>query len=57
MPLPEYTIAAIDGEAHRQTFTVTCRVQALRHETTGHGSSRRIAEQEAARAALAALES
>ena len=57
MPLPEYAIAAIDGEAHRQMFTVTCRVQALRHETTGQGSSRRIAEQEAARAALAALES
>jgi len=57
MPLPEYTIAAIDGEAHRQTFTVTCRVQALRDETTGQGSSRRIAEQEAARAALAELSS
>jgi len=57
MPLPEYTIAAIDGEAHRQTFTVTCRVQALPHETSGQGSSRRIAEQEAARVALAELSS
>lgn len=52
MPLPEYAIAAIDGEAHRQTFTVSCRVRALGRETTGHGASRRVAEQEAARAAL-----
>jgi ribonuclease-3 len=56
LPLPEYAITAIDGEAHRQTFTVSCRVQGLARETTGHGSSRRIAEQEAARAALAELD-
>jgi ribonuclease-3 len=55
MPLPEYTITAIDGEAHRQTFTVSCRVHALGRGTTGHGASRRVAEQEAARAALAEL--
>ena len=55
LPLPEYAITAIDGEAHRQSFTVTCRVRSLRHETTGHGSSRRIAEQEAAAAALAEI--
>lgn len=55
MPLPEYAITAIDGEAHRQTFTVSCRVHALDHETTGHGASRRVAEQEAAHAALAEL--
>ena len=46
---------AIDGEAHRQAFTVSCRIDALQRETTGHGSSRRVAEQEAARAALAEL--
>jgi ribonuclease-3 len=56
LPLPEYAITAIDGEAHRQTFTVRCHVQGLGHDTSGHGSSRRIAEQEAARAALAVLE-
>jgi ribonuclease-3 len=55
MPLPEYAIAAVDGEAHRQTFTVSCRIQALGRETTGQGSSRRVAEQEAARAALVEL--
>jgi ribonuclease-3 len=55
MPLPEYLITAVDGEAHKQTFTVSCRVPALGRETTGHGASRRVAEQEAARAALAEL--
>ena len=55
LPLPEYTIQAIDGEAHRQSFTVRCHVQGLARDTTGQGSSRRIAEQEAARAALTEL--
>lgn len=55
MALPEYAITGVDGEAHKQSFTVSCRIAALRHETTGHGSSRRVAEQEAARAALAEL--
>ena len=53
--LPGYSIAAIDGEAHRQSFTVTCRIEALQRETTGRGSSRRAAEQDAARAALEEL--
>jgi ribonuclease-3 len=56
MPLPEYAIRSIDGEAHKQTFTVACNVRGLEQPTTGHGSSRRIAEQEAASAALAELE-
>ena len=56
MPLPEYTITNIEGEAHRQRFTVECRITALDRVTTGHGSSRRIAEQEAARAALSEID-
>ena len=55
LPLPEYAITAVDGEAHRQSFTVSCRVHALDRETIGRGASRRVAEQEAARAALAEL--
>ncbi len=55
MPLPEYTITIIEGEAHRQQFTVGCRIPALNRTTTGQGPSRRIAEQEAARAALAEI--
>ncbi|MEO8132530.1 MAG: ribonuclease III [Betaproteobacteria bacterium] len=55
MPLPEYTITAIEGEAHRQKFIVGCRIPALGRITTGQGASRRIAEQEAARVALAEI--
>lgn len=55
LPLPEYMIAAVEGEAHRQAFTVCCRVTGLGRETVGRGASRRVAEQEAARAALVAL--
>lgn len=55
LPLPEYAIQSVDGEAHRQSFTVRCHVQILARDTTGQGSSRRIAEQEAAAAALAQL--
>jgi ribonuclease-3 len=55
LPVPEYVVTAIAGEAHAQTFTVACRIPALAVETTGTGSSRRGAEQEAARAAHARL--
>ncbi|WP_423062841.1 ribonuclease III [Candidiatus Paracoxiella cheracis] len=46
-PLPSYKVE-ISGEAHAQTFTVTCRVEGLPHATTGVGKSRRKAEQAAA---------
>lgn len=56
MPLPLYTVLRIDGEAHAQTFHVRCETVALVEGTQGEGSSRRLAEQNAARAALLALE-
>lgn len=46
-PLPVYK-ASTSGEAHAQTFTVTCRVAGLVHVATGVGQSRRKAEQIAA---------
>ena len=55
MPLPEYSIAGIDGQAHRQSFTVLCRIEALTLEKNGRGSSRRAAEQDAAGAVLAEI--
>jgi ribonuclease-3 len=55
LPVPEYVVTAIAGEAHAQTFTIACRIAALAVETTGTGSSRRGAEQEAAAAAHARL--
>jgi len=51
LPLPQYTVAAIQGEAHAQMFRVECRIAALQIATQGEGSSRRAAEQAAAEAA------
>ncbi len=34
--VPEYAVTAIGGEAHAQTFTVECRVPALRCRRYGH---------------------
>jgi ribonuclease-3 len=46
--LPRYTVTHIEGEAHAQTFHVTCDVADLKRHSAGSGSSRRRAEQEAA---------
>lgn len=51
-PLPKYEVISVDGEAHSQTFHVSCVLSSLDRKTSGVGSSRRIAEQEAARSAL-----
>ena len=50
--LPEYTVIAIDGEAHAQTFKMQCVIAKLNIISIGEGSSRRIAEQQAAQSAL-----
>lgn len=54
--VPEYTVKHTEGEAHAQMFIVECLVQKLNIRTVGEGASRRIAEQQAAQFALAALE-
>ncbi|HEV2221177.1 MAG TPA: ribonuclease III [Casimicrobiaceae bacterium] len=54
LPVPEYAIVATAGEAHAQQFTVECRIALLSIVTSGTGSSRRIAEQDAAAQAFAA---
>lgn len=48
VPLPEYSIEAITGEAHAQHFAMRCEIPTLGLRATGEGSSRRIAEQVAA---------
>jgi ribonuclease-3 len=53
--LPRYTVERVEGEAHAQTFHVSCEVPALRLAAEGRGSSRRRAEQEAAERILAAI--
>lgn len=54
-PLPSYTVTEVSGEAHNQSFRVSCEVPGLPAPTQGAGPSRRHAEQEAAAAALAQL--
>ena len=48
LTLPRYEVERIEGEAHSQTFRVSCEVAALGRRVHGGGSSRRRAEQEAA---------
>lgn len=55
--LPAYTLVNTAGQAHAQTFTVECRIEPLKLQTRGSGPSRKAAEQQAAEAALARLES
>jgi ribonuclease III len=46
--LPQYSVLATRGAAHSQDFEVECVIPQLSVRTTGRGSSRRTAEQEAA---------
>lgn len=55
LALPVYTVEAIEGEAHQQTFTVSCQVEGITEKTYGKGTSRRRAEQDAAMAMLEVL--
>jgi ribonuclease-3 len=56
VPVPEYAIVGTSGEAHAQRFEVECRIPQLAVVATGAGTSRRAAEQDAAQAALAAVQ-
>lgn len=49
--LPQYAVVATSGEAHEQRFQVECLIRELDVRSHGEGSSRRSAEQEAARLA------
>ena len=51
LPLPAYELAGTMGDAHAQTFRVTCSIPALQICTQGEAASRRAAEQTAAQAA------
>lgn len=53
--LPIYHLLGVSGQAHAQTFTVECRIDALGFATQGSGNSRKAAEQAAAQAALQRL--
>lgn len=49
--LPQYGVVAARGEAHRHVFEVECVIPDLNIRSRGEGSSRRNAEQDAARRA------
>lgn len=53
--VPEYTVTHLEGEAHAQVFIVECWIEKLNIRTVGEGTSRRIAEQQAAQLALEKL--
>ncbi|WP_286162406.1 ribonuclease III [Methylobacillus flagellatus] len=55
MDVPEYTVVSTEGEAHCQTFRVECFIAGMNIHTYGEGSSRRIAEQQAAQLAFSQL--
>jgi len=50
--LPVYHLLAATGEAHNQQFDMTCQIPSIAQRFQGQGSSRRVAEQMAAQAAL-----
>jgi ribonuclease III len=48
LPLPAYAVETVSGEAHNQSFEVSCSVEVLALKAIGKGASRRRAEQAAA---------
>lgn len=57
LPLPEYEVVQVDGEAHAHTFTIECRVSPLAQPVRANASSRREAEKQAAAGAMEQLQS
>jgi ribonuclease III len=55
LKLPSYAVQSVSGPDHEKTFVVGCEVTEKNARTTGHGPSRRRAEQEAAAAMLSVL--
>ena len=53
--LPVYDVVNITGQSHEQTFSVECQCDLFDKRIKGTGSSRRIAEQDAASKALSLL--
>lgn len=53
--LPEYIVVEVKGASHEQKFQVECRCELFDVPAVGEGSSRRVAEQNAAAIALEKL--
>ncbi|TPW14045.1 MAG: ribonuclease III, partial [Halothiobacillaceae bacterium] len=53
--LPTYVTLSVTGVEHAQEFQVSCVVEGMSAPAVGSGSSRRVAEQQAADVALQIL--
>jgi ribonuclease-3 len=53
LSLPDYELVSVTGKAHQQRFSVSCTVSELSQTTEGESTTRRKAEQQAARRMLA----
>jgi ribonuclease-3 len=56
-PLPDYQVVEVSGKPHQRHFVVCCSLPDSAQETRGFGDSRRRAEQAAAEAMLALVNS
>ena len=54
-PLPVYKLFETSGDEHEQIFHVLCQIPEMKQETTATGTTRRKAEQAAAKAMLECL--
>jgi ribonuclease III len=52
LQLPDYDVVTMSGSSHAQVFEVNCHIPSSAETYTGHGSSKRKAEQMAASKAL-----
>jgi len=57
LELPEYEVEQTRGKSHNQVFTVSCNIAMLELKTSGSGSSRKKAEQQAATKMLTRISS
>lgn len=57
LPLPDYRTVQVSGKAHKQSFEISCSIKDPDMTTNGKGLTRRDAEQDAAKAMLARIES
>lgn len=55
LPVPDYLIVNVSGEPHCQVFEVECRIEGIQQTFSATGTSRRNAEQSAAKKAIFAL--
>ena len=56
-PPPDYVVVSVMGRSPNEIFEVACSAKGIKHAITGRGSSKRQAEQNAAKNVLEEMES